>query len=56
MAKKQAFGTEAQQLKAAHRKMAKVIISSKNDRGKYSFKESIIEQDDVKQFLAENKQ
>jgi len=56
MAKKQAFGQEALALKQSQRKMAKVIISSKNDRGKYSFKETMIDQDSVKDFIERNKQ
>lgn len=55
MAKKQSFGTEALQQKAAHRKMAKVIISSKNDKGKYAYKEAMIDQEDVKEFIQQNK-
>lgn len=55
MAKKQAFGEEAQALKASHRKMAKVIISTKNARGKYAFRETMIDQDGVKDFLQKNK-
>jgi hypothetical protein len=56
MAKKQAFGEEALALKQAQRKMAKVIISSKNERGKYAFKETMIDQDSVKDFIERNKQ
>ena len=55
MAKKQAFGAEAQALKASHRKMAKVIISTKNARGKYAFRESMVDQDGVKEFIGKVK-
>ncbi|MDR9417627.1 DUF4295 family protein [Gracilimonas sp.] len=55
MAKKQAFGQEALQAKAAHRKMAKVIISTKNDKGKYAYKEVMMDQDDVKEYIQQNK-
>lgn len=55
MAKKQAFGAEAQALKASHRKMAKVIISTKNARGKYAFRETMIDQENVKEFIDNNK-
>lgn len=55
MAKKQAFGEEALQAKAAHRRMAKVVIASKNDKGKYAYKEAMIEQDDVKDYIQQNK-
>ncbi|MCC5915342.1 MAG: DUF4295 family protein [Balneolaceae bacterium] len=56
MAKKQAFGEEAQALKESQRKMAKVIISTKNERGKFAFRETMIDQDNVKEFLQKNKQ
>lgn len=55
MAKKQAFGQDALQAKAAHRKMAKVIISTKNDKGKYAYKEVMMEQDNVKEYIQQNK-
>jgi len=55
MAKKQAFGVEAKKLREKHRKMAKVIVSQHKGRGKYSYKEAIIEQDAVKDFIAKNK-
>lgn len=55
MAKKQAFGVEAKKIREKHRKMAKVIVSQNKGRGKYSYKEAIIEQDAVKDFIAENK-
>jgi hypothetical protein len=55
MAKKQSFGQEALQAKAAHRKMAKVIISTKNDKGKYAYKEVMMDQDNVKDYIQKNK-
>lgn len=55
MAKKQAFGAEAQALKASHRKMAKVIISTKNARGKYAFRETMVDQDSVQEYIGKNK-
>lgn len=55
MAKRQIFGEEAKSLKQAHRRMAKVIISTKNDRGKYAFKETIIDQDSVSNYIQKNK-
>lgn len=56
MAKKQVFGEEAQKLKGAHRKMAKVIISTKSTRGKYAFKEAMIDEENVREFISENKE
>ncbi len=55
MAKKQAFGEEAMQLKAAHRKMAKVIIARKNARGKFSYKEAMVDQEEARDFIQKNK-
>lgn len=55
MAKKQVFGEDAKSLKGSHRKMAKVIISTKNERGKYAFRERMIDQDDVNNFIQKNK-
>ncbi len=55
MAKKQVFGEEAKSLKFSHRKMAKVIISNKNDRGKYSFRETMMDQESVADFIQKNK-
>lgn len=55
MAKKQTFGTEALQQKAAHRRMVKVIISKKTDkRNKFAYKEAMVEEDNVQQFINEN--
>jgi len=55
MAKRQAFGEDARALKDAQRKMAKVIIASKNERGKYAYKEVMMSQDDVKDYIQKNK-
>lgn len=56
MAKKQTFGTEALEQKAAHRRMAKVIVATKTDNNKYGYKEAIIDQEDVQSFIQENKE
>lgn len=55
MAKKQVFGSEALQAKASARRMAKVVISTKNANGKYSYQETMIDQENVKDFIAKNK-
>lgn len=55
MAKKQTFGNEAQEKKAAHRRMAKVIVAKKNTNNKYSYKEAFLDQDDVQTFIQQNK-
>jgi|GEM_PF-185106 len=56
MAKKQTFGTEALEQKAAHRRMAKVIVATKTANNKYGYKEAIIDQEDVQSFIQENKE
>ena len=55
MAKKQVFGSEALAARASQRKMAKVVISTKNASGKYSYQESMVDQDKVKEFIQKNK-
>lgn len=55
MAKKQVFGEEAKSLRENQRKMAKVIISTKNNRGKYSYRETMMDQDKVNDFISKNK-
>lgn len=55
MAKKQKFGEEALKNKGTHRKMAKVIISTKTARDKYAFKEAMVDQESVRDFINENK-
>lgn len=56
MAKKQTFGAEALSKKGTHRRMAKVIVATKTANNKYGYKEAIIDQDDVKDFIKENKE
>ncbi len=53
MAKKQVFGEEARKKKGTHRKMAKVIISTKSTHGKFAFKETMVDQDTVNDFIKE---
>lgn len=48
-------GLEALKAKAAQRKMAKVIISTKNDKGKYAYKEVMVDQENVQEFIQQNK-
>ena len=55
MAKKQIFGSEALQQKASARKMAKVVVSTKNESGKYSYKEVMIDQENVAEYLSKKK-
>jgi len=54
MAKKQTFGTEAQE-KKGNRRMAKVIVAKKTERNNYAYKEAIIDEDEVQNFIKENR-
>ncbi len=56
MAKKQSFGEEAAQRKGTHRRMAKVIISTKTASNKYAFKEAMVDQDSVQEFIKEKQE
>lgn len=51
MAKKQTFGADALERKGMHRRMAKVIIATKSTRNKYAFKEAMVDQDSVQDFI-----
>lgn len=55
MAKKQTFGDKALQARLAQRKMAKVIIAKKSERGTVNYRETIMDADNVKEFIAKNK-
>lgn len=55
MAKKQTFGTEGQQ-SSGDKRMAKVIVAKKNDRDKYAYKEAMVEEGDVQDFIKDNKE
>ena len=53
MAKQHKMG---QKQARADRKMARVILSVKNSKGSYSFRESIMEEDKAKEFVQQQKQ
>lgn len=55
MAKKQTFGTSGPG-KDADRRMAKVIVAKKTANNKYGYKEAIIEQNEVQDFIKANKE
>ncbi len=55
MAKKQTFGEKVLAAKLAQRKMAKVIVSQKASIGTCKFKEAVIDQDKVQEFIAAHK-
>lgn len=55
MAKKKAFGAEGAEQKAAQQRMAKVIVSTKSARNKFAFKETMVAQDSVQDFIKQNK-
>ncbi|MGM0546685.1 MAG: DUF4295 family protein [Bacteroidota bacterium] len=54
MAKKKTFGTNEEQ-KSGDRRMAKVIVAKKTANNKYGYKEAIIDEDNVRDFIKENK-
>lgn len=56
MAKKQTFGTEALEEEASDRRMAKVIVAQKMDNNKYAYKEAIVDENEVQDFIKENKE
>lgn len=55
MAKKQTYGDEALKAKMGQRKMAKVIISQKRHNGSVGYKESVVDQEEVKNFISNHK-
>ncbi len=55
MAKKQVFGEDAKSLKGSHKRMAKVIIATKNESGKFSYKETMVDQESAADFIQKNK-
>ncbi len=54
MAKKKTFGTKEEQ-KSDNRRMAKVIVAQKTANNKYGYKEAIIDEDNVQDFINKNK-
>jgi len=55
MAKKQSFGEKVLAAKLAQRKMAKVILSQKIERGTCKFKEAVIDADKVQEYISGSK-
>lgn len=55
MAKKQTFGTEGKK-SSGDRRMAKVIVAKKTDREKYAYKEAMVEEGDVQNFIKDNRE
>lgn len=55
MAKKQVFGEKVFAAKAAQKKMVKIILSKKSDKGKVVFHETSVDQDQAKDFISRNK-
>ncbi len=56
MAKKKTFGTEGDSRSNTDRRMAKVIVATKTSNNKYGYKEAIIDQENVQDFIKENKE
>lgn len=55
MAKKKTFGTEEGSDNNSDRRMAKVIVATETGNNKFGYKEAIIDEDDVQDFINENK-
>lgn len=55
MAKKKIFGTDNAEQKSDDRRMAKVIVAQKTANNKYGYKEAIIDENNVQDFINENK-
>lgn len=55
MAKKKTFGTEGGSDSSSDKHMAKVIVATETGNNKYGYKEAIIEEDEVQDFIKENK-
>ncbi|MDZ7659416.1 DUF4295 domain-containing protein [Fodinibius sp.] len=55
MAKKKTFGTEGQEQQAGDGRMAKVIVAHKTPDNNYAYKEAVIQEDKVQDFIQENK-
>ncbi|WP_445664048.1 DUF4295 family protein [Fodinibius sp. AD559] len=55
MAKKKTFGTKEEEQKSDDRRMAKVIVAQKTANNKYGYKEAIIDEENVRDFINENK-
>jgi len=55
MAKNKAFSKDSEQKSGERGPMAKVIISNKLGNNHYSFKEVMVEEDNVKNYISENK-
>ena len=52
MAKKQSFGDKVLRAKAEARRMAKIVAAEKKPNGHYSFKQKMVDVNDVKDELA----
>lgn len=55
MAKNKTFGTKGEAGSKADRRMAKVIVATPTDHNKYAYKEAMIDEEDVQDFIKENK-
>ncbi len=53
MAKKKVFGEEAKKKADGQRKMAKVIVSTKTESNNYAFKEAMVPQNEVREYIKE---
>lgn len=55
MAKKKTFGTEGGSDDSSNRRMAKVIVATETGNNKFGYKEAIVDEDNVQDFISKNK-
>lgn len=55
MAKNKTFGTDDQASEGGQKRRAKVIVATKTANNKYGYKEAMVDQDDVQDFIKENR-
>ena len=42
-------------MKESQRKMVKVIMATRNNKGKFAYREAMVNQDDAKEFIEKNR-
>lgn len=55
MAKKKTFGTDDQPQAGGPKRRAKVIVATKTANNKFGYKEAMVDQDDVQDFIKEHR-
>lgn len=56
MAKNKTFGTKGEAKSTGDRRMAKVVVATPTSDEKYGYKEAIIDEEDVQDFIKKNKE